>query len=145
MVQMMEIEEFDQVRATVDAVTPGELAALIMIIGFYDTRCGWFEESVRQRAVGWSMEQLTEVLDLMVDAPGFVHVEAMGIYGAELLDACGWERLRACVCDLLGETLRAALREFDEADGDLSYAIFVDDARARLPVVFGVRLGGPTG
>jgi hypothetical protein len=60
----------------------------------------------------------------MVEAPGFVHEEAMRIYGAELLDAC-WERLRACVCDLLGGTLRAALREFDEADGDLSYAIYI--------------------
>jgi hypothetical protein len=57
MVQMMEMEEFDQVRATVDALPPGDLAALIMTIGFYDTRCGCFEESVRQRAVGWSLER----------------------------------------------------------------------------------------
>jgi hypothetical protein len=124
MVEMMEFVEFDQIRGTVDALTPGDFAALIMTIGFYDTRLDWFGEAVLQRVAGLSLEQLTDVLELMVDAPGLVPEEAIGIYGAELLDACGWERLRACVCDLLGETLRAALREFDEGDGDLSYAMF---------------------
>jgi hypothetical protein len=89
----MQTDGLEQVRVAVNTLNPEKFGTLIMTITFYDTRLAFLDETVRLRAASMDFGALSEVMDLMIDAPRFVNDEAMEIYSGELLDLWG-EALR---------------------------------------------------